>query len=706
MVTNSDRLYRWLIAISAVLVIGLLANLVLRDDPERKAKGAASPPSSSTPGGGGPKGSPTPAPSPRGEPTTGSEDATAEELIDRGDKLLSLRRDPEALAAYEEALEQDPDSPEAHAGRAFALVNQERWKAALDELELAAIPLDDDPEFHRLRSTCLLRLDRDGDALGAADYAVALDGTDVASLVHRAYVFSLVGQPDRALVDADRAIQLDPSYSPAHTERATALLGLGRLDEARAGAEQAIDLGGDGARPISVLGRTYFRAGVYREALNAYEDVAELNPTWAFYHEDRGDALRALDRGAEAVTAYTEALALPLREGGRERLLDKRGDTLLDINRPSKALRDFRRVLDADPNDVDALDGVGVALFQLGEFPAAMEAFERAQAVDPSYAAAFRNRGAVLLYSCGRPEEALADFDSALTLDPSWDVAHASRAEALFNLGLNSEAVSEYDTATTLGADHYSFYLNKGRALYALDRDYEAVASFSIALELAPNSASEAEVYAARAFLGLDELLLHDEALTDLERASQLSPEWAYPYEAKGWILAFRLGKTEQAVEAFDQALELDPGWSLPAIEQGSAREGEKDFARALGSYKRALLAEGIGLSRTLLNQLATSSCAPPIDLEAVEASFAARLVDIGDVLVPLSVFDEALRLFDAAAVLDPQNAGAHGGAARVLYFHLNRQAEGVSRANQALALDPTQQYALDVVEADTLAQG
>jgi tetratricopeptide (TPR) repeat protein len=50
----------------------------------------------------------------------------------------------------------------------------------------------------------------------------------------------------------------------------------------------------------------------------------------------------------------------------------------------------------------------------------------------------------------GRHEEALADYDEALTIDPEYASAHASRGAALADLGRREEALAALDRALEL----------------------------------------------------------------------------------------------------------------------------------------------------------------------------------------------------------------------------------------------------------------
>ncbi len=125
---------------------------------------------------------------------------------------------------------------------------------------------------------------------------------------------------------------------------------------------------------------------------------------------------------------------------------------------------------------------------------------------------------------------ALAAFDEAVALDPSFALAHASRAIALLDI-------------TRSGYVPYAEGFPQARS--AAER----------ALELAPD-APEGHVALGRVKLAADRDWQGAEA--SLRKAAQLNPSDASAYDVLG-SLASLLGKHDEAVEASRRAVSLDP---------------------------------------------------------------------------------------------------------------------------------------------------
>jgi tetratricopeptide (TPR) repeat protein len=90
----------------------------------------------------------------------------------------------------------------------------------------------------------------------------------------------------------------------------------------------------------------------------------------------------------------------------------------------------YRAILEAQPNHVDAMYLLGVALLQQRKFEAAEHQIGLAIGLQPNIALLHYNRG-VALQHLGRQEDALASFDSALALKPDYDLALAQRNSIL-----------------------------------------------------------------------------------------------------------------------------------------------------------------------------------------------------------------------------------------------------------------------------------
>ncbi len=122
---------------------------------------------------------------------------------------------------------------------------------------------------------------------------------------------------------------------------------------------------------------------------------------------------------------------------------------LLNASRFEEALISYEKVLKIDPRSIDALNGKGMILNQLGKYEEAITWFDKALEIDPNFANALDNKG-ITLANLGKYEEAIAWFDKALEIDPHFIDAMYNKADALGELGKYEESLEWTDRALTL----------------------------------------------------------------------------------------------------------------------------------------------------------------------------------------------------------------------------------------------------------------
>jgi tetratricopeptide (TPR) repeat protein len=94
--------------------------------------------------------------------------------------------------------------------------------------------------------------------------------------------------------------------------------------------------------------------------------------------------------------------------------------------------------------------GRGNTHYATGDKHEALNDFETAIRIDPTYAAALVSRG-VIRHEAANYEAAIADYDAALGEDPDYALAHANRGNALAALGYVEDAIRDLRKAYALG---------------------------------------------------------------------------------------------------------------------------------------------------------------------------------------------------------------------------------------------------------------
>ena len=196
---------------------------------------------------------------------------------------------------------------------------------------------------------------------------------------------------------------------------------------------------------------------------------------------------------------------------------------------------------------------MGVALDRQGRSEAAMEQYQRALALKPSYAEAHYNLG-VVLYGERRLDEARHALENAAALQPENGDAQNNLALVYLAMGRIDAAVAAFERALASGARPTTALVNLGNALGAAGRADEAMDSYRRALALDPDLAA-AHFNLARLLGRRGEQV---RAIHHFERAVTLEPERpeSHYYLARALAAQARL---EPAIFHLRQVLRLQP---------------------------------------------------------------------------------------------------------------------------------------------------
>ncbi len=182
----------------------------------------------------------------------------------------------------------------------------------------------------------------------------------------------------------------------------------------------------------------------------------------------------------------------------------------------------FIQILQADPNQVDALHLLGIIAGQTGRDYLAINYLNAALRLKPDLAGAHNNLGNVFTAQ-GKLPEAVASYERALRFRPHYFEAHYNLGNALRVQGRLTEAMASLQRALHLRPDHAGVHNSLGIALQGLGELGEAVASYQHAVRLKPDFAD--------AHLNLGTVLkdqgLLDDALSVFRNALRLNPNAA-----------------------------------------------------------------------------------------------------------------------------------------------------------------------------------
>ncbi|HJT87237.1 MAG TPA: winged helix-turn-helix domain-containing protein [Bryobacteraceae bacterium] len=195
-------------------------------------------------------------------------------------------------------------------------------------------------------------------------------------------------------------------------------------------------------------------------------------------------------------------------------------------------------------------------------------------------------------------QEALQDFERAVALDPSYALAHDGIARCYLELGdyrlippEEAAAKAQQEVSTSLRLDD-SVPESHAIAAALLDRTSPAATGvdegYRRALDLNPSDSIARRTYAMY-LLGRGKKSEAAAQAMDAVRMDPLSPS-AHSYA--GWVLR-GAGDIRGAWEQSRRALELDPNYPFALYIQGHLYQHDGNFERAIGQFQKAATASG-----------------------------------------------------------------------------------------------------------------
>jgi protein O-mannosyl-transferase len=317
------------------------------------------------------------------------------------------------------------------------------------------------------------------------------------------------------------------------------------------------------------------RPGVHGPGLQVLIPVAIVLAvlTWRQSHEyvDAETLYRAtLEKNPNCWMAYNNLGAMRLAGGSKDDL--EAGMALV------------QKAIALNPNDAEAHNNIGFALYRLGRFDEARTEHDAAVRLSPAFAAARANLGADLLM-LGRLDEALAIY-RALRPEHVSPETHDSLGTALLKAGRLDEAVHEYEEAIRARPDFAEVHNNLGMAWERRGQFDRALAEYTEAVRLKPD--------AARAHDNLGFVLLRtghaDDARPHFEEALRLDPRLGSAHYNLANVLLDR-GRFEEAIAHYREAIALDSGGGsaeahnnlgVALMQQGRTSEGIREFQTAV----------------------------------------------------------------------------------------------------------------------------
>ncbi len=243
----------------------------------------------------------------------------------------------------------------------------------------------------------------------------------------------------------------------------------------------------------------------------------------------------------------------------------------------------YRRVLDAQPEQPDALHLLGILLHQRGQRDEAIDFLERAVRAAVGEAAFLANLGEAYRAN-GRLDEAVSTFGKALDLSPGDADARFNLGCALAEMGDLVGAAGNFRMALETRPEEAATLIRLGETLLELGAWSEAVTHFRAALALDP-AHHDVALGLAGALMTMGQGI---EAEALYREAGAGAPQDAGLHLRIGRALLDH-GRPALAGDALERAASLDPGSAMAHTLHARALQEQGRFDEAIAGYEEAL---------------------------------------------------------------------------------------------------------------------
>ncbi len=263
---------------------------------------------------------------------------------------------------------------------------------------------------------------------------------------------------------------------------------------------------------------------------------------------------------------------------------------IIDLQRGNneRAAGLLEQAVKAAPEDATAHYNLGRARSGMGDISGAIAAYDKAIELNPADPDPYLNK-ANLLASTKQSQAALEAYDKVLAIDPEHESARFGRARALMALDATDEGLAGWwDQAHKAKGDkRFVAFTELGVRLAGKQRLLDASNCFREALDVKPDD------HGALFRMGavMSELGDGRSSLEYLDQIKDQSENNAGFWAVYGISLS-HMRRIEEMEQAFERALELDPGSALHRLNLGGSYMRVDDYEKAIEVFEELIKEE------------------------------------------------------------------------------------------------------------------
>ncbi|MFN6471542.1 MAG: tetratricopeptide repeat protein [Nostoc sp. SerVER01] len=600
------------------------------------------------------------------EKPTAPRQRTAEDLISLGGAKADKKDYKGAIANYNQALQINPNNPDAYFRRGAAYNELKDYPTAFKDFEQVIRLTPKNAIAYAYRGFVRAQLKDYQGALADGEKALSLN--DDPKSRTSAFAYAVLGVAhlglndyQKAIADLDQVIQRLPDNRDAYNARGLLRVVLKDYKLAIADYNRALSFSEYSGIGIQV-----------NNEQNQGLIIQQVN--------DNSPALQAGVKVGDQLLAIDGKPTLKMKLDDATNLIRGQEGTTITLRIKRQGRSDFdlkvNRTLISDPKAAEIYQNRAAVRVELqdkqgaiADLQKAVDLYRRQGKTAESEAALNSLRELQGIASTPQPatpsnqadpQTIIATANEAIAQNPKDANAYTRRASGRYQQGDKQRALEDLNQATRLNSKHSLAWFFRGGILQELGRNEEAITAYSRALEGNSEwgSAKIADLYFSRANLYYDRRD-YRRSIADYNEVLRLNPKNASAYALRG--LAYqRRGDNQAAIKDFNSAVRIDPNNAIAYFARGLSYHIQGDYQGALAAYEKAAVQDAKSL---------------------------AAVNNLGLVKYELQDIEGAIRHFQAAINIDSKSAEPQLALATALYVKGDRQ-KAIELAQAALRLD------------------
>ncbi|MCC3475910.1 MAG: tetratricopeptide repeat protein [Microcoleus sp. PH2017_15_JOR_U_A] len=203
---------------------------------------------------------------------------TAADYAKQGDACFFENRYEDAIAAYNQALQIQPDLADTWNNRGVVLTRMQRYPEAIASYEQATTIRPTYPDAWNNRGVVLLELQKYPEAIGCYEQAIQAKPDYADAWNNRGVAFSKMQEYEQAVISYNQALQVKKDYTDAWNNRGVALSKLQKYEAAIESYDNAAKIRPDFYRIWYNKARCYALQGKIDLAIENLKRALNLNP--------------------------------------------------------------------------------------------------------------------------------------------------------------------------------------------------------------------------------------------------------------------------------------------------------------------------------------------------------------------------------------------------------------------------------------------